>query len=125
MANRLVDSDLHRQVAEAKPVSGLASIWALGMSAKTLAYKFFEQGAERVDDDSVEARLANMFNAVNQKFTVNSDLGDLLVETGDQLIVEGNDHGDTFWGVDSRSGEGQNHLGQTLMRVRGGLALAT
>lgn len=39
-------------------------------------------------------------------------------------IVEGNTWGDAFWGVDSRTGEGENHLGQILMQVRSELNLS-
>lgn len=33
-------------------------------------------------------------------------------------LVEGNSFGDTFWGVDARTGKGENHLGKILMKVR-------
>lgn len=39
-----------------------------------------------------------------------------LLDTGDSLLVEGNTWGDTFWGV--CNGEGENHLGKILMKVR-------
>lgn len=41
-----------------------------------------------------------------------------LVETEDRKLLEGNTWGDTFWGVDSISGAGQNNLGKLLMEVR-------
>ncbi len=34
------------------------------------------------------------------------------------LLQEGNRWGDTFWGVDLRTGKGENKLGKILMRVR-------
>ena len=46
------------------------------------------------------------------------DLAAKLLGTGDASLVEGNRWGDTFWGVDVRSGRGQNHLGRILMGVR-------
>ena len=48
----------------------------------------------------------------------NEDLKQRLLATGDKRLVEGNTWGDTFWGVDLRSGRGENQLGRILMRVR-------
>lgn len=36
--------------------------------------------------------------------------------TRDRMLIEGNDWGDTFWGM--VDGEGENNLGKILMRVR-------
>jgi len=41
-----------------------------------------------------------------------------LLATGDEYLQEGNDWGDTFWGVDNETGEGQNIFGKILMTVR-------
>lgn len=41
-----------------------------------------------------------------------------LLETGTMELVEGNNWNDTFWGVDLRSGIGENKLGKLLMKVR-------
>ena len=41
-----------------------------------------------------------------------------LLETGDQHLAEGNSWGDIFWGVDLKTGEGENHLGRLLMEIR-------
>lgn len=50
------------------------------------------------------------------KFTAGSKLAGWLLRTGDSLLVEGNSHGDRFWGkVD---GVGENHLGELLMERR-------
>ena len=46
------------------------------------------------------------------------DFAQRLVDTGNGELSEGNMHGDTFWGVDLRSGIGENVLGQILMRKR-------
>ncbi len=35
-----------------------------------------------------------------------------------EWVVEGNHWGDTCWGVDNRTGQGENHLGKILMQVR-------
>lgn len=41
-----------------------------------------------------------------------------LLATGDETIQEGNTWGDKFWGVDLESGEGENHLGNLIMKIR-------
>jgi len=43
-------------------------------------------------------------------------LQQLLLDTGDQEIIEGNTWGDTFWGV--CDGVGENHLGKIIMKIR-------
>lgn len=45
-------------------------------------------------------------------------LREMLLATGDAELVEGNHWGDTFWGVDSATGVGQNWLGRILMVQR-------
>jgi ribA/ribD-fused uncharacterized protein len=46
----------------------------------------------------------------------NPVLRNLLLDTGDQELIEGNTWGDTFFGV--CNGVGENHLGKIIMRVR-------
>lgn len=41
-----------------------------------------------------------------------------LLATGDVYIQEGNTWGDKFWGVDLRTGHGQNNLGLMIMNIR-------
>jgi len=41
-----------------------------------------------------------------------------LIATGTQEIQEGNSWGDKFWGVDLKTGVGENHLGKLLMKIR-------
>jgi ribA/ribD-fused uncharacterized protein len=69
--------------------------------------------------DFNEVKLSLMEAAVRAKFTQNSDLKEKLLDTGDALLVEGNNWGDTYWGV--CNGKGENHLGKILMKVRGEL----
>ena len=57
-----------------------------------------------------------MFNLVYDKFSKNPYLRDLLLLTKDFELEEGNNWGDTFWGV--CDGVGENHLGKILMDVR-------
>jgi len=44
-------------------------------------------------------------------------LKQMLLDTGDAKLIEGNTWGDTFWGEDLHKG-GQNHLGKLLMKIR-------
>ena len=57
-----------------------------------------------------------MLGLVRQKFKKHKDLAKKLLDTGDQLLIEGNTWGDTYWGV--CRGVGENRLGKILMRVR-------
>ncbi len=46
------------------------------------------------------------------------ELHEKLLATGNEFLQEGNDWGDTFWGVDLKTGEGENMLGKIIMEVR-------
>ena len=59
-----------------------------------------------------------MEEIVRAKFIQHPELAARLLATGDKVLVEGNHWGDTFWGVDTRTGQGHNHLGRILMKVR-------
>lgn len=61
-----------------------------------------------------------MYELVTKKFE-DPYLRTLLLNTGDAYLTEGNTWNDKYWGVDIRTGEGENHLGMILMRVRGEL----
>ena len=65
-----------------------------------------------------EVKVPLMREIVRAKFTQNPFLADWLLKTGDRELVEGNWWGDTFWGVSSKTGEGENHLGIILMELR-------
>lgn len=64
-----------------------------------------------------------MRDLVYQKFTNNLHLQQRLLATSEVNISEGNLHGDTFWGVDLRTGKGSNRLGYILMDVRSDLEI--
>ena len=68
--------------------------------------------------DWENVKLPIMEEIVRAKFTQNEDLKRRLIATGDAYLEEGNTWHDTCWGVDTRTGEGQNHLGKILMKVR-------
>lgn len=69
---------------------------------------------KREDWDLV--RVGIMAALVSQKFSTDEDLARRLYLTGNELLVEGNDWGDVFWGA--VDGEGWNWLGRILMGVR-------
>ena len=58
-----------------------------------------------------------MFDLLLQKFT-HQKFKDLLLATENVEIIEGNYWGDVFWGVDLKTGLGENKLGHLLMSIR-------
>lgn len=72
----------------------------------------------QIREDWEQIRLAVMENVVDAKFNQNPALARRLLETGDKPLIEGNLHGDLFWGKDRKTGEGENHLGVILMKLR-------
>ena len=71
-----------------------------------------------VRPDWAEVKISVMRDIVFAKFSQNPKLAARLLATGDSNLIEVNTWHDTFWGVDSETGEGQNHLGKILMEVR-------
>lgn len=69
-------------------------------------------------EDWEDLKLVVMRRLVKQKFQKHPDLRQKLIDTGNMQIQEGNWWGDTFWGVDRDTGEGENHLGRILMDIR-------
>ena len=76
----------------------------------------------RRDWEQVKDRI--MEEIVRAKFSQNGELKEQLLATGDAQLVEGNRWNDRYWGVDIRSGVGENHLGKILMKVRSELRLS-
>ena len=88
-----------------------------GIASKNLAHEFAEVGEPfRPNWDNI--KLGVMQEVVQRKFIANPDIRDQLAATGDTPIIEGNNWGDSFWGVDLATGEGENHLGRILEVVR-------
>lgn len=93
-----------------------------GYAAKSLANKLVRKGEAKERDDWYDSgKLQAMRWYVRQKFGRNPDVAELLVETGEQTLVEGNRR-DDFWGA-CPSGEtgvlmGRNELGILLMDTR-------
>ena len=63
-------------------------------------------------------KLAAMEEIVQAKFDQYEDLKLKLIMTNPVELIEGNQWGDTYWGV--CKGNGQNHLGKILMKIREG-----
>jgi hypothetical protein len=73
----------------------------------------------RKDWDDV--RLKVMEWCLREKFTKNDDLKEMLLQTGDEELVEGNYWHDCYFGVcscDKCGNKGENHLGKLLMNIR-------
>ena len=65
-------------------------------------------------------KIAVMYDLLEQKFHPgNVALNYRLLETGDEILIEGNTWGDTFWGI--CDGKGANWLDRLLMLVRSNL----
>ena len=58
-----------------------------------------------------------MWDLLIRKFE-QSPFKELLLETGEKYIIEGNTWNDRYWGVCLKTGEGQNVLGHFLMEIR-------
>lgn len=75
----------------------------------------------RPRDDWDQVKMQIMHQLTHHKYTQNLDLAKLLMATGDAEIVEANWWGDTYWGVDRKTGKGDNRLGQLIMVIRADL----
>ena len=69
----------------------------------------------RSDWESVKENI--MYELLQQKFKDDTfGYRTKLLATGDSELIEGNHHGDTYWGT--VNGEGRNRLGKLLMKLR-------
>jgi len=66
-------------------------------------------------DDWDDVRLSVMKDLLEQKFRI-PEYRDLLLDTGNHHLMEGNNWKDFWWGV--CDGRGLNHLGRLLMDIR-------
>lgn len=72
----------------------------------------------RLREDWEEVKVDLMEKIVRAKFAQHPELAALLLDTGERELIEGNTWQDTFWGIDLKTEEGENHLGKILMKVR-------
>ena len=70
----------------------------------------------KLREDWNEVKLNIMGRILLDKFVRNPELGIALMKTGNELLIEGNNWGDRYWGV--CNGVGENNLGKLLMRLR-------
>lgn len=90
-----------------------------GINAKRLAKQLQRSGME-VRQDWEQVRIQKMRDSVTIKFFSNPELMEKLIATGEQELIEGNNHRDDFWGVypPPPKGTGENWLGRILMETR-------
>jgi len=79
------------------------------------------KGPLHIRPDWDEVKVDTMHNLLVKKFT-SYPFNEMLLDTGDAHLEEGNQHGDNFWGT--VDGKGQNYLGRLLMIIRGELQCA-
>lgn len=123
-AAKFENPDIHRRVAEARAAEDSPKVvYADGVAAKELAHELEDLYEVSVRLDWEIAKKGVMYIVVKQKFVRNLDLAQRLLATGEEELIEGNNWGDRFWGVDPvGSNNGENHLGKILMRVRSELS---
>jgi ribA/ribD-fused uncharacterized protein len=72
----------------------------------------------KVRSDWEDVKYNIMRDLVYKKFETHQDLLDILIATKDKYLEETNHWNDTYYGVNYKTGEGQNNLGKILMSVR-------
>lgn len=82
--------------------------------------KRFGQGID-LRADWEEVKIREMRNILEIKFAI-PELREKLLATGTEVLVEGNSHGDTFWGQ-CPLGSGRNELGILLMSIRNDIVM--
>ena len=65
-----------------------------------------------------EAQLSIMESILQAKFDQNLVLMRKLKDTGNCMLLNGNNRHETFWGIDLYSWIGENHLGRIIMNIR-------
>ena len=68
-------------------------------------------------DDWDDVKLLVMEHCLIKKFE-QEPFKSLLLKTNGQTIKEGNNWGDTFWGICLKTGDGKNNLGRLIMKIR-------
>jgi len=72
---------------------------------------------DAIRKDWEEVKIEVMRECLELKFQ-DPILKQKLLDTGDSVLEEGNWWGDRFWGVDNKTREGRNELGNLLMELR-------
>ena len=63
-----------------------------------------------------DIKVGRMLNVLREKFRQHKDLREMLLATGDAVLIE-DSKTDKFWGI-GKKGNGQNMLGKLLQEVR-------
>jgi ribA/ribD-fused uncharacterized protein len=100
----------------AKAITAADADWILAASTPGEAKRRGRQVNLRLDWEQVKDDV--MLDLLRVKFAPGSKLALQLMSTRGLVLEEGNTWGDTYWGVDLRTGEGENRLGKLLMQVR-------
>ena len=117
-AAKFMDPRIHKLVAKTRKMIEDERIYADGLASQEIAGVCVEMGMD-VRPDWEVAKRGIMLEIVRRKFIYNPDIAEKLMNTDDELIFEGNDWGDRYWGVDPiGSINGENQLGQIHMEVR-------
>jgi len=67
-------------------------------------------------EDWSKIKLNIMYELLKEKVTQHDEVREILLNTGDEEIIEENPN-DNFWG-NGKDGKGENHMGKVLMRIR-------
>ena len=92
---------------ERKMYAGCSSDKAILKGKDQIPYQGWEEGQLRIMESILRA-----------KFELNPSLMQKLVDTGNCILLNGNNKQETFWGVDLYSWRGENHLGKIIMNIR-------
>ena len=93
------------------------AIAAMDAHASKLCFRKDPDRFKVRDGWNAAQKLATMRKILRFKFGEGTSWHNQLINCeGD--IIEWNNWGDDFWGVDLRKGEGQNHLGRILEKIR-------
>lgn len=102
---------------QAQKFAGTEHEEAIRLAASPMVAARMGRSRERpLRADWERVKLGVMLEALRAKFTQHADLRELLVSTGEALLVERRER-DSYWG-DGPDGSGENMLGTLLMRVR-------
>ena len=88
-----------------------------------LAARMGRDRKRKLRSDWESVKVSIMREALDAKFTQHAELRELLLGTGDALLVEHTEN-DDFWG-DGGDGSGRNELGALLTNVRESLRSST
>jgi ribA/ribD-fused uncharacterized protein len=103
VAMKTMDMDLRKEVSM--------------LSTAGKVKRFGKELVLRSDWDIVKDMVMEL--ATKHKYSeANPILREKLIATGDKYLQEGNHWGDEYWGVNLKTGEGLNKLGEILMKVR-------